>query len=332
MSAQPLAELLGLTEGGVWLLAAAAVSMAAAAVARGLARYRRGDAESLRAWRSVGTWWTLFALFLVVLASGSLGVLVAMGLLSLLLLTETLRLVRGPAPVAPLALVGLSIYGWAWLDWRTVFSWVLPLAAVLVVVGEAVRRAGGSRQVDSRGFGWHHAMLIAVIGPAYAFGVAALPPPGQMPESDMGWFVLLMVLTELNDMAQAWWGRTIGSRPLAPVLSPRKTWEGLLGGLATTSAAALVLGPILTSWGRAQPVGLELPVPTWAWSLGLGLAIGLAGISGDLAASALKRAAGVKDSGTRLPGHGGVLDRFDSLAATAPVFFFLSHLLWFAEP
>ncbi|MFW6089339.1 MAG: phosphatidate cytidylyltransferase, partial [Gemmatimonadota bacterium] len=129
-----------------------------------------------------------------------------------------------------------------------------------------------------------------------------------MPESRFGWLVLLFLLTGMNDSAQAWWGRRLGSRPLAPRLSPAKTWEGLWGGLVTTVLVSTLASPALTSVGRGEAAAF-------------GLVVALAGTAGDLAASALKRRAGVKDSGAVVPGHGGVLDRFDSLAATAPVTF-----------
>ncbi len=98
-------------------------------------------------------------------------------------------------------------------------------------------------------------------------------------------------------------GRLWGRRPLAPAISPRKTWEGMLAGLMVTLALGALLGP-------------------WAW-LGrwggflLGAAVSVLSLAGDLWESFLKRGAGVKDSGHLLPGHGGILDRFDSLAFSA---------------
>jgi len=101
-------------------------------------------------------------------------------------------------------------------------------------------------------------------------------------------------------------GRTVGRVKLAPQLSPGKTWEGVLGGLASAGLAAL-----------AGALVLGLPAGTF---LLIGLAAALASIVGDLTVSMFKRHAGVKDSGRILPGHGGVLDRIDSLTAAVPVF------------
>jgi phosphatidate cytidylyltransferase len=87
---------------------------------------------------------------------------------------------------------------------------------------------------------------------------------------------------------------------------------GFVGGVATTTVLAAVLGPWLTFM-------------TWQYAMLAGLIIGLGGFAGDLSISAVKRDLGVKDSGTALPGHGGILDRIDSLTYTAPLFF---HFVW----
>ena len=103
---------------------------------------------------------------------------------------------------------------------------------------------------------------------------------------------------------------------MAPHVSPGKTWAGLLGGVATTVALAALVGPWLT------PMDLTR-------SLLAGLIIGVAGFFGDLSISAIKRDLKVKDSGSILPGHGGILDRIDSLTYTAPLFFHYVYFCYF---
>jgi phosphatidate cytidylyltransferase len=101
-------------------------------------------------------------------------------------------------------------------------------------------------------------------------------------------------------------GRSLGRRKLAPLVSPGKTWEGVLGGLSMVA---------LVAWGGAAHFGLpQLAVVVF------GCAVGVFSIIGDLTESMFKRAAGLKDSGALLPGHGGLLDRIDSVTAAAPLY------------
>ena len=332
MTISSLSTVLGLSRSGVWIVLVVAGMLAGAALLRWAAERRYPDEETGRAWRSIVTWWILFTILLLVLVSGPVGVLLVTGTVSLLLLAETLRLVDRVRLFPVLATGAVGLYVWAWLDWRTVYTVFLPAAAAVAAVWEVGSRAALSADIGMRRPVLHYPILVAMIGPAYVFATVALPAPTQAPRGAMGWFLLLVVLTELNDMAQAWWGRALGSKPLAPRISPGKTWEGLVGGLVTTSVVALMLCPALTSWGRMEPPGLQLGWPAWIWSIGLGLVVASSGVAGDLAASALKRRAGLKDAGALLPGHGGVLDRFDSIAATAPAYFLLTWTLWFWTP
>ena len=121
---------------------------------------------------------------------------------------------------------------------------------------------------------------------------------------------LLLILTvALSDTAQYYTGRLFGRHLLAPVISPKKTIAGAIGGFA---GGMLALGALGHWW---------LPHMPLAWRLTLGLAIAAVGIVGDLFESLLKRSVGVKDASSLIPGHGGVLDRIDALLFAAPVFY-----------
>jgi len=123
-------------------------------------------------------------------------------------------------------------------------------------------------------------------------------------------FVLVLALLVWGADTGAYFaGRAYGHYKLAPAVSPGKTWEGLWGALTVTGAIAIAAGP----WLGAQ--GLAL----WLFT-GLCLATTLISVLGDLVESMFKRLSGVKDSGSLLPGHGGILDRIDSLSAAAPLF------------
>jgi phosphatidate cytidylyltransferase len=132
------------------------------------------------------------------------------------------------------------------------------------------------------------------------------------------WLILsVMVLVWAADIGAYFSGRAFGKRKLAPQVSPGKSWEGVYGGLAVSLAITLVVG-INRGWGFGQLLlGL----------LGAALVV-MSSVIGDLTESMFKRRAGIKDSSNLLPGHGGVLDRIDSLTAAIPVF---AVLLWAAE-
>jgi len=131
------------------------------------------------------------------------------------------------------------------------------------------------------------------------------------------WILLFaLVITWFGDTAAYFVGRALGKRPFAPHLSPKKTWEGAIASMA----AALLVGWVLSTRINV-PAGIVL---------GLSAVGNVAGQVGDLLESAFKRSAGVKDSGTILPGHGGMLDRIDALILTIPVVWY--YWIWFCSP
>jgi len=132
----------------------------------------------------------------------------------------------------------------------------------------------------------------------------------------------LIALVSIADIGAYFVGRRFGRRPLAPDLSPKKSWEGFWGGMVCSVMLAAVL-----VWALGQQTA-TLDVATVIGLLLLAVVVGVASVEGDLFESMLKRNRGIKDSGRILPGHGGMLDRIDSLTAAAPVFvFFLLILL-----
>jgi phosphatidate cytidylyltransferase len=157
------------------------------------------------------------------------------------------------------------------------------------------------RGLRSRELTWIGAAGFAVLVPA-GLAMLALRPIEVL---------LVLLLVWIADTAAYFVGRSWGKRKLAPSISPGKSWEGAVGGLAGAAAYAIICGYFI-------------PVTAWAAFIAAAVLVAMASIVGDLFESAVKRQAGAKDSGTLLPGHGGILDRIDSATATLP----LAALLW----
>ncbi len=177
------------------------------------------------------------------------------------------------------------------------------LGLLVVVVGGLLLALGPAE--DERLAGARAGWLLG--GPIYAGAtMAALLSLHALPQGGR-WVVLAMTLAWVGDTSAYAVGLTMGRRKLAPRLSPKKTIEGALGGLLGSVGAALLASV------------LYLPVLPPLHAVALGLLGGALGQGGDLFESLIKRAAGVKDSGRLLPGHGGLLDRIDALLVTASV-------------
>ncbi len=140
---------------------------------------------------------------------------------------------------------------------------------------------------------------------------AALREWGEPGELGRNYLLFALLATFATDTGAFLVGRSLGRRPMAPAISPGKTWEGAAGGMAAAVAAAVALGQIL-----------ELGTPVWVQAL-LGIAVGVAAQVGDLAESKLKRISRVKDAGSIIPGHGGILDRLDSIVVSIPTLYYL---------
>lgn len=177
-----------------------------------------------------------------------------------------------------------------------------PLMAATVVVSVAALGAGPDGGDVVRRVG-------AALFPVLYVGL----PLGVMAGVRLTWgapaLLALLATTIVSDTAQYYGGRTLGRRPLAPRVSPKKTVEGAFAGLA-------VGGLVLPAFGWWWLPGVA---PAVLWGLGLGLVA--LGIAGDLFESLLKRSAGVKDASAIIPGHGGMLDRIDSLLFAAPFYY-----------
>ena len=184
-----------------------------------------------------------------------------------------------------------------WVDIESVLAAALLVIAINVLASD---RVGAPLLADT---------AAAVLAPVY-IGLALGCLVGVHAIAGREAVILLIATVAISDTAQYYTGRAFGRTPLAPLRSPKKTREGALGGF--------LVAPIFLAFAGSY----LLPAYPWYWHASLALCIVPTGIIGDLFESMLKRAADMKDSGTLIPGHGGVLDRIDALLFAAPVFYF----------
>ncbi|HLY17057.1 MAG TPA: phosphatidate cytidylyltransferase [Bryobacteraceae bacterium] len=171
------------------------------------------------------------------------------------------------------------------------------IAAALIMLSLALRADDLRRGILRAAF--------LLLGLAYVFGCWRFAP--QLAQKNRYWLFYALVLNWIGDIGAYYVGRAVGRHKLAPIVSPGKSWEGAAASLA----ASMIFGVFFLRWA--------IPTFPTAMALALTAAANVAGQFGDLCESALKRGAGVKDSGTLLPGHGGMLDRVDSTLFTLPV-------------
>jgi len=171
-----------------------------------------------------------------------------------------------------------------------------------------------------RGSSFPAGFLYLILGPLYVgFLLAHALMLREMTGSDLdgavdlgrSWLLFAVLVTFATDTGAFLVGRTLGRHPMAPLISPNKTWEGSLGGFASAVAAALLLGLVF-----------DLQIAPWQQAL-IGGVVGIVSQWGDLIESKLKRIADVKDAGSIIPGHGGLLDRLDSMLLALPAVYYL---------
>lgn len=189
-------------------------------------------------------------------------------------------------------------------------------AAMLVVVTAFLDQI--ARPPDRRSApGWGLAVAI----PIYVGGMASYLIQLRDHAFGPGLVLFTLLLVWTNDSAAYFGGRAFGRHPLAPAISPKKTWEGLAAGTLGTVVVAVVLAGAAADLG---PLALAVPSP-WV-AAAVAAAVSAAGPLGDLSHSFIKRQFGAKDSSHRIPGHGGVWDRIDSLLFAAPVVYLATLL------
>jgi phosphatidate cytidylyltransferase len=265
------------------------------------------------------SWCWMVGIFALVLGLNHSIALFFFGFLSFLAFKEYISLIptrRADRRVLFWAYLAIVIqYYWISIHWYIMFLIFIPIYAFLFLPMRMV--IAGETQGFLKAIGTlHWGLMLTVFSLGHLAYLLMLPDRGNPIAGSAGLLLYLVFLTEINDIAQYIWGKSFGRHPVTPTVSPNKTWEGLLGGIITTTTLAIAIAPWLTPFD-------------WIHALGIGAIISCAGFIGDVTISALKRDLGVKDSGSSIPGHGGILDRIDSLTYTAPLFFHFTVYFYF---
>ncbi len=202
-------------------------------------------------------------------------------------------------------------YYLAYIGWYSAFIVFIPVWIFLFLPVRLIIK-GDTKGIVKSIASLQWVTMLTIFCLSHTAFLLSLPELPGFSNGGRGLLLFLVFVTEINDVAQYIWGKILGKHKIIPKISPNKTWEGFIGGVITTTLIGYALG-FLT----------PLPVPQLLF---VSFMISVSGFFGDLVISAVKRDIGIKDTGNVIPGHGGILDRIDSLLYTAPVFF---HLIYY---
>lgn len=295
----------------LWALGALFVLLSVATVVVAVLKRRGPDEDMQEVDQRVRTWWIIVFLFGSAILLSSQVSLMFFALISFLALKEFFTLAptrRVDRKILFYVYLAIPIqYAWAAMEWYGMFIIFVPVYLFLFVPMRMV--FGGYTHGFLKAAGiLHWGTMVTIFSLSHLGYLLMLPDEGNPNGGGAGLVLYVVILTQLNDVFQYLWGKGLGSRKILPTVSPGKTWEGFLGGVFTTTVLATLVAPYLTPLTTPQAVIA-------------GLGIGCFGFAGDVCVSAVKRDLGIKDAGHVLPGHGGILDRVDSLTYTAPLFF-----------
>jgi phosphatidate cytidylyltransferase len=314
-------ELTGLPTGALWVMGGIFLALFLGTIARLTHLHKLPEQTAHSLVQRLRTWWIIAIVLALVVMLGPPATVGFVCLVSLLGLREYFALVPERSQFRYLArwayAAAVLQYVWVYFQLFELFIIFVPVVVFLLLTVRIVfmrQREGFVHLVGTLQWG---IMLLVFCISHLAFLLSLSPEPNPA-GGGIGWFLYLVVLTEFNDIAQALWGRPFGSHKIVPQISPKKSWEGFVGAMVCTVILAVLLAPVLTPLGEST-----------VRCVIAGLIISVGGFCGDIAISAVKRDAHVKDSGTLLPGQGGILDRIDSLTFTAPLFFHYIRFLYY---
>jgi len=267
----------------------------------------------------INAWWVMVAVLGLALLFGKTGLVILFVLISFFSLREFVTLTATRQSdywvLLGMFLVVIPVQYWlVWTEWYGLFVIFIPVYCFLLM--PALTALGGDTEnFLERIAAQQWAVMIAVYCMSHVPALLTLSIPGYAGRGVL-LVAFLMITVQGSDVLQYIFGKLFGKHPVAPRVSPSKTWEGLVGGLAS----ATLLGTALY-W--------LTPFNPWQAAIVAFLSC-LMGFLGGLVASAIKRDQGVKDWGYLIGGHGGMMDRADSLVFSAPIFFHIVRYFWSA--
>lgn len=276
-----------------------------------------------KVWEIVGGWWIINGLLGIACLAGSNGLIALFCAASLLALNEFVAVQKlafvGAFEKLAMTLLVLAHYTFLFLQLKNFFLFIVPVMTYIYLPFMMLSR----RRIDGliqNLWATQSGLMLCVYSLSFAPGLLFLNihPTASRQMDPISAFLFLFIATEMNDVFQFVSGKMFGRRKLVVEISPNKTVAGLVGGILMTSLLSLVLAPVM------------LELNPWQ-SLLVGFGIALSGVSGDLMFSAIKRTVGVKDFSQLIPGHGGVLDRLDSMVFTAPTLYCLLYIFIHVE-
>ena len=305
----------------LWLLAGVGTILVVASIIGEILRLRLSPAgdnpviENLNA--RINAWWVMVICLALAFIAGKPGVVLLFALCSFAALREFLTLTTQNRAdhwslVACFFLILPLQYWFLATDWYGMYAIFIPVYAFLLLpVLSALR--GSTKDFLIRVSETQWALMICVYCASHVPALLYLQIPG-FEGRNVILIAYLIFVVQLSDVMQYVWGKLVGRTKVAPNLSPSKTWEGLIGGALTATAVGTAL------WWMT-------PFSPWQ-AAGMCLLITLMGFFGGLVMSAIKRDRGIKDWGHLIAGHGGFLDRLDSVIVAAPIFFHVTRWIW----
>jgi len=310
--------ILNIPQNSFYAMAAVVTILVIATIIRFMLHLKNPEKDDTELKQRIQSWWWIIGLLFFVLVFSETMTIVFLGFISFLAFKEFISIVsvrQADRRVVFWAYLAIPLqYYWISIGWYGMFIIFIPVYVFLflpmrmVLIGETKDFIRSASIIQ-----W--AVMLTVFSISHLAYLVTLPD--KNPDAGpIGLILFILFMTQFNDVSQYVWGKMLGKHKIIPRVSPNKTWEGFLGGLVTITLISSFVAPLLTPM-------------TMFHGMIVGILISCSGFIGDVVISSVKRDLQIKDSGNLIPGHGGILDRLDSLIYTAPLFFHFIRYLYY---